>query len=170
MRGIFHPFSHAFPIVLIGLIALSTHLLWAQRTSPLEETAVQLPDAPTPVVTVSDTPTNLHLRYRGLPLTLGQNQDQTESLVQFFPHHTGYDRLPESWGKDRHFIARAPNKWMTFAPAYSPVHPKANHDANAIEYYGHHVPWAGAIIRQIYQQAKAHPHVTSVLKLVHPRF
>jgi hypothetical protein len=39
-----------------------------------------------------------------------------------------------------------------------------------LEYYSHHLPWAGSVILRIGQQAKAHPHVTSVLKTVHPRF
>lgn len=169
MRGSFHSFSHVLPIVLVGSIVLSTHLLRAQRTS-LEETAIQLPDAPTPLATVSDAQKNLHLAYRRLPLTFEQNQGQTESWMQFFPRHRGYERLPELWGKDRYFTGSAPNKWMTFAPAYRQAHHKTILGANDLEYYGHHLPWAGSIILRICQQAKAHPHVKNVLKLVHPQF
>jgi hypothetical protein len=42
--------------------------------------------------------------------------------------------------------------------------------ANDFEYYGHHVPWAGFVMLRIGQQAKAHPHITGVLKTVRPRF
>jgi hypothetical protein len=32
------------------------------------------------------------------------------------------------------------------------------------------LPWAGSVILRISQQARAHPHLTSVLKTVHPQF
>jgi hypothetical protein len=32
-----------------------------------------------------------------------------------------------------------------------------------LEYYGHHIPWAGSVILRIGQQAKTHPHITSVV-------
>ena len=184
MRGLFLPFSRPSSILLVGLLVLSTHLLWAQRTSPPEETAVQLPDAPSSVAANSGAQTHFHLTYRVLPLRFEPNQGQTESWMRLFPPHTGHDLLPintsvvldrdrrtaERWGKNRYLINSAPTKWMTFAPAYGHVHHEPIHGANNLEYYGHHIPWAGSMILRIGQQAKAHPHVTSVLKVVHPRF
>ena len=63
-----------------------------------------------------------------------------------------------------------PTKWTTFAPAFSQVHHETIHGANDLEYYGRHIPWAGPAILRISQQAKAHPHITTVLKSVHPKF
>jgi hypothetical protein len=166
------------------LLVLSTHVLWAQRTSTLEESAVQLPDAPSQVATVSEAQTHLHLAYKGLPLSVKQNQSQTESWMRFLPDYTGYDRLSinpntvldqdtgtaEFWSKNKYFIGSAPTKWMTFAPTFGHIHHETIHGADDFEYYGHHVPWAGSVMLRIGQQAKAHPHITSVLKTVHPRF
>ena len=155
MRGVVLSLLHLSSILLVSLFVLSTHVLWAQRTSTREESTVQLPDAPSHVATVSEAQTHLRLAYKGLPLSFKQNQGQTESWMRFFPDHTGY---------------HAPTKWMTFAPTFRHVHHAPIHGANDLEYYGHHVPWAGSVILRIGQHAKAHPHITSVLKTVHPQF
>jgi hypothetical protein len=176
--------SHFSRILLVSLLVLSAHVLRAQRTSTLEESAVQLPDAPSWVAKVSEAQTHLHLTYKGLPLSFRQNQSQTESWMRFFPDRTGYDRLSintnavlnqgtgtaEFWGKNKYFIGDAPTKWATFAPTFGQVRYETIRGANNFEYYGHHIPWAGSIILRIGQQAKAHPHITKALKTLHPRF
>jgi len=173
VRGSFLSSTHLSPILLLNLLVLSTHVLWAQRTSPLEESTVQLPDAP-----------HVYLTYKRLPLSLEQNQGQAESWMRFFPDHTSYNRqlintnpvldqntrAAEFWGKNRFFPRSAPTKWMTFAPAYGHAHHETIHGANDLEYYGNHIPWAGSIVLRVGQQAKAHRHITSVLKMVQPRF
>jgi hypothetical protein len=184
MRGLVLSGLHLSSILLVSLLVLSTHVLWAQRTSTLEESAVQLPDAPSRVATVSEAQTSFHLTYKGLPLSFKQNQGQTESWMRFFSDQTGYDRLSiktnavlnqdrgtaEFWGKNKGFMGSAPTKWMTFAPTFGHVHHETIHGANDLEYYGRHLPWAGSVILRISQQANAHPHLTSVLKTVHPQF
>jgi len=184
MRGLVLSRLHLSSILLVSLLVLSTQVLWAQRTSTLEKSAVQLPDAPSPVATVSEAQTSFHLTSKGLPLSLGQNQSQTESWMRFFSDQTAYDRLSiktnavqnqdrgtaEFWGKNKGFMGSAPTKWMTFAPPFGRVHHETIHGANDLEYYGHHLPWAGSVILRIGQQAKAHPHITSVLKTIHPQF
>ena len=183
MRGVVLSLLHLSSILLVSLLVLTTHLLWAQRTQ-LEESAVQLPDAPSQVATVSEAQTHLHLTYKGLALSFMQNQGQTESWMRFFPDHTGYDRLSintsavpnhdtgtaEFRGKNKYFIGSAPPKWMTFAPTFGHVHHETTHGGNDLEYYGHRIPWAGSTILRIGQQAKAHPHITTFLKSVHPKF
>ena len=173
MRGLVLSLSHLCSILLVSLLVLSTHVLWAQRTSTLEESSVQLPDAPSRVATVSEAQTH-HLTYKGLPLSFKQNQGQTESWMRFFPDQTGYDRLSintnavlnqdrrtaEFWGNNKYFIGSAPTKWMTFAPTFGHVHHETIHG----------LPWAGPVVLRIVKEAKAHPHVTTVLKTVHPRF
>ena len=184
MRGLVPSLSHLSSILLVSLLVLSTHGLWAQRTSTLEDSAVQLPDAPSRVATVSEAQTHLHLTYKGLALSFRQNQGLTESWMRFFPDHRGYERLSintsavlnhdtgtaEFWGKNKYFIGTAPPKWMTFAPTFGHVHHETIHGANDLEYYGHHIPWAGSVILRIGRQAKAHPHIATVLKSVHPKF
>jgi hypothetical protein len=185
MRGIVPSLSHLSSILLVSLLVLSTCVLWAQaqRTSTLEDSAVQLPDAPSRVATVSEAQTHLHLTYKGLPLSLRQNGGQPESWIRFFPDYTGYDRLintnavlnqhsgtADFWGKNKYFIGSTPTRWMTFAPTLGRVHHETIHGANDLENYGRHIPWAGSVILRIGRQAKAHPHIATVLKSVHPKF
>ena len=178
MRGLLFSISQVSSRLLFGLLVLSTHLLWAQGTSTREESAVPLPDAP------SEVQTHPHLTHEESHLTYKQNQGQTYSSVRFFPDHTGYDPLPVSnnavlgqhartdkfWGKDRYFIGSAPTKCLPFALTCGHVHHETIQGANDLEYYGRRIPWAGAVVLRIGQQAKVHPHITTVLKMVRPRF
>ena len=183
MRGLVLSGMNLSSVLLVSLLVLSADVLWSQR-SPLEKSAVQLPDAPSRVAMVSETQPGLHLTFGGLPSSFRQNQGQTESWMRFFSDQTGYNRpsintnaalnedrgTAEFWGKNKYFMGSAPTKGMTFAPSFGPVHHETIHGANDLEYYGHHLPWAGSVILRISQQASAHPHITSVLKTVHPRF
>ena len=164
---------HLSSVLLVSLLVFSTHVLWAQRTSTVEETAVQLPDAPSQVAKDSEAQTRLHFSYKGSPLSFTQKQGQTESYrwsVNAIPVLNQDGGTAEFWRKNKYFMGSAPAKWMTFAPTFGPVHHETIHGANDLEYYGHHMPWAGSVILRISQQAKAHPHIATVLKAVHPRF
>jgi hypothetical protein len=144
MQGVLLLLSHLSSILLVSLLVLSTHVLCAQRTATAEESAVPLPDAPSWVKTVSEAQTHLHLT-------------QDSGAAEF-------------WGKNKYFTGSAPTKEMTFVPTFGHVDHEAIHGANDLEYYGHNIPWAGAVILRIDQQAKAHPHITRVLMTLHPRF
>lgn len=184
MRAAVLSLSHLSSILLVGLLLPSTHVLWAQRTSSLEQSAVQLPDAPSSVATGSEVQTHLHLTYKGPLFNFKQNQGQSKSWMMFLPDHTSYYRVSfntnavlkpdartaEFWGKNKYFIGGASARWRMFAPTFGHGHHETIHGANALEYYGRHIPWAGPVILRIGQQAKAHPHVTSVLNTLHPRF
>jgi hypothetical protein len=110
-----------------------------------------LPDAPSRVVTVSEAQT--HRLAINTNAMLGQDT-----------------RTAKFWGKDRYFIGSTPTKWITFAPTYGHVHHETIYSVNDLVYYSRHIPWAGSVILRIGQQANAHPHITTVLKTVHPRF
>jgi len=185
MRDLFLSFSHPSPILLVGLLVLSTHLLWAQRKSPLEEIPIQLFDTPAHFATVSETQTHLHFTYRELPVSFRQNQGQTESSIRSFrPYNTGDYRLPTNTkaeldqatrtadlrGEEKYFVGSAPSKWLTFAPTYGKVHHETIYGADELEYYGRHIPWVGSLIVRVCQQAKVHPQVTRVLKVLRPQF
>jgi hypothetical protein len=182
MRGVVLSLSYLSSILLVSLLVLATHVLWAQRTP--EESGVRLPDAPSRVATVSEAQTHFHLTYKGLPLSVTQNQGQSESWLRFLLDHKRYDRptlntnarlnqnteTAEFWGKNKSFIGSAPTKWPTFSPTFGLVPHETIHGVDELEYYGRHIPVAGSVILRIGQQAKAHPHITTVLKSVHPKF
>jgi hypothetical protein len=183
MRSSFLSSARISPILLLMLLVLYTHILRAQRTSPLGESPVPLPDAPAPVATVSEAQIRLHLPYNRLPLVFNPIQGQTESWMRFFPDHRGYDpllvnssavlgqdaRTGKFWDKDKYFIGSAPTKCAASAPTCGHVHHETIH-GNDLEYYGRHIPWAGPVVLRIGQQARVHPHITTVLKMVRPQF
>jgi hypothetical protein len=168
MRGLVLSLWHLSSPLLAGLLVLSTHLLWAQGTSTREESAVPVPDAP------SEVRTHLHLTQKEFHLTFNQNRGPTESSMRFFPDHTGYDRLSvninaalsqdtrtiEFWDPNKYFIGSVPTKRMTFVPIFGHVHQEAIHG----------IPWVGPVVLLIGKEAKAHPHITTVLKTVRPQF
>jgi hypothetical protein len=158
--------------------------LWAQKTSPPSKIAIQLLDTPAPFARLSEAPTRRHFTYRELPLTFVQKPSQTESRMRLFPHSPDQYRLPintdaalypatraaKSWGKENHFIGNAPSKWLTFAPTYGRVPRETTYSVENLEHLANNIPWVGPIVLRIGQQAKAHPQVTRLLKVIKPRF
>jgi hypothetical protein len=170
MRGLFLSFSHPSPILLSGVLVLSTHFLWAQRTLPLEKVPIQLVDTPAPFARVSEAQTRL--TYRRLPPTFEQNQGQTDSGIRSFPHYPGYYRLPVNTDGSLYTATRTAelwSEWRTFAPTYGKVPDETAFSTGNLEHYGLRIPWAGSIVLRIGQQAKAHPHITRLLTALKPR-
>jgi hypothetical protein len=154
MRGLVLSFSRLSPVLLVSLLVLSTQLLWAQRKSPPEEIPSKLFNAPTQLAAVSEAQTLLHFTYRGLPLIFTQNQSQTAPWMRLSaPGDTGNYGPP-----------------LTFASTYGQAYHQTLNSADQLEYYGHHIPWAGSLIVRICKQAKVHPHITRVLTIVRPKF
>ncbi len=182
MRGLVLSRSRISPILLVSLLVLSTHLLSAQRTSPPQEIPIQLFDTPAQLTTVSEAPIHLHFTCRRLPTCFEQNQSETESWMRFHPNPISDYRLPintkavldettrtpELRGKEKYSTGSAPSKWLTFAPTYGKLPHEMIYRVDELEYYAHHIPWAGSFIVRICEQARAHPHVTRALKILRP--
>ena len=188
MRGLFLPFPHLSSIVLVELLVLSTHFLWAQRTLPLEKIPIHLLDTPAPFARASEVQIPLHLTDRKLPLTFEQNQGQADSRMKFLPYYSGDYRRPtttnaalypatrtaaEQWGKlgdkEKYLIGSAPSQWRTFALTFGKIPRETICCVGNLEHYAHRFPWAGSIILRIVQQAKAHPHVTRLITVLKPQ-
>jgi hypothetical protein len=167
MRGLFLSFPRLSPIVLVELLVLSTHFLWAQRILPLEKIPIpiHLLDTPAPFAKVSEVQIPVHLTDRRLPLTFERNQGQTGSRMKFLPHYSGDYRLPTTTNAALYPATRT----FSFALTYGKIPRETTCCVRNLEHYGHRVPWAGSIILRIVQQAKAHPHVTRVLTVLKPQ-
>ena len=48
--------------------------------------------------------------------------------------------------------------------------PEPNSHSDDLQYYARHVPVVGGLMQHVFQQSKAHPHVTRVLQYIHPEF
>ena len=184
MRGLVSSPSRLSSILLVSLSMLSAHALWSQKKSTPEESVAPLPDAPSRAAKSSGAQAYLDLTYKGLPLSIHQNEGKTGSCMRFFPYHTGHDRLSlntgdvlnhemgatEFWSKNKYLLGSPLPRWLMLAPTFGHVSNETTNGGNDLEYYGHRIPWAGSTILRISQQAKAHPYITSVLKSIHPKF
>ncbi len=165
----------------VCVLVLSTHSLWAQRSSPVGEIRVQRFSIPAQIIG-SDAQSHLHFIAGGSPLTFGQNRGQNESRMRFSPYNAGAYRLSinsetvldyatrtaEFRGKEKYFIGSVPSKGLIFAPTFDKIRREATYHADELETYGRHIPWAGSLIVRICEQAKSHPHVTRVLRVLLP--
>lgn len=109
-------------------------------------------------------------------------RSQTESREKLFrtsPYHVSINTqaalnlqqptgTADSLGKSKYLIVSPSSQWLT--SAYGKAHYGTIQPADHLQHYGHHIPWAGPTILRVSQQAKNHPHVTSVLKLLKPQF
>src|SRR5579872_5235993 len=82
--------SHLRPLLIpsVCMLVLSTHSLWAQRSSPVEETLVRRFGIPAQVMG-SEAQGHLHFISGGSTLTFGQDLGQTESRIRFSAYRTG---------------------------------------------------------------------------------
>lgn len=169
--------GRAFPILLAGSLVLSTQLLSAQKSPPPKEVQVQRFDrqlAPIPEATS-------HLG--AVPETLPEApRSQTESHEKLFRIRYHYALIdtqaalnlqqptgtPEVLGEANYFTGSASSQWL--ARASGSVRHSTTQPTDLLQYYGRHVPGAIPTILRVSQQAKAHPHVTGVLKLFTPQF
>jgi len=169
--------EHAVPILLASSLVLSAHPLWAQKSPPLEENQARMFDRLIVTGSRSQIPSG------SVPETLPEaSRSQTESHENLFGisyHHTLINTqaalnpqqpagTAELQGTTKYFTGSASSQWLT--SAYGKVHYPTIQPADYLQYYGRHVPWAGSTILRVSQLAKAHPHVTNVLKLVKPKF
>jgi len=170
--------GHVVPILLASLLGLSTHSLWAQKSPPLEEIQARMFGRPIPLAPVPEARAHLGPVPETLPEAPRSQTESREKLFRInyrrtlvntqawlnFQQPTGTAELP---GK-ANYLTGTSSQWLT--SAYGRVHYPTIPPADHLQYYGHHIPWAGSTILRVSQQAKAHPHVISVLKLLKPQF
>ena len=164
-----------FATLLVSLLVLSAHMLWAQITQAPEE--VRLLNSSMQLQPVPEARTRLGPVSDGLAMSFEAARRQIELQARFFrtptnkqaalnlPRRTG---TAELLGNARDFSGRVSSQWLTTTDAT--VHYSTMQPPDHLRNLGHHVPWAGPIILRVSQQAKAHRHVTGVLKLLQPQF
>jgi hypothetical protein len=168
--------GHLFSTLLVSLLVLSTHLLWAQITQPIDDISVRLFDGPIQPAPDPEARTHLGPVPEGLALSpepqarlfspfTSYCQPTNHQAASNLQHPTG---LAELLGKAKYFTGSASSQWLRSADAR--VHYPTIHSSDHLQYYGHRIPWAGPMVLRVSQQAKAHPHITGVLKLLQPQF
>jgi len=168
-----------FPILLVTSLVLSTHWLWAQTSPTPEEFQGGIFDRPIQLGSVPEAKSHPSPASETLPDSPRSQTESREKLFRTSPYHASINTqaalnlqqpigTADSLGKSKYFKGSPPSQWLT--SAYGKVHYQTIQPADHLQYYGHHIPWAGPTILRVSQQAKNHPHVTSVLKLFKPQF
>jgi hypothetical protein len=163
MRCLVFSFTQVSPILWVSFLALSTTSLWAQTGSPPKEIPVQLFNIPTQA--------HPHLHFTQ---TDGMRSFPDDSTDKLLPTNTkaGLDqatRTAELWDKEKYFIGSIPSRGLTFAPIHDKLHERTIY-RDELEYYSHHIPWAGSLVGRICQQGRLHPHVTRWLNVLRLQF
>lgn len=161
--------------LLLSTLLLSTGSLNAQKPPRSVDNAVRLPDAPSSI-------TQLPKSARQFGIFFPDAHSFTSSLNQgpggwfnalsssqstwspFYLSLATRDALMAPFGGTFYFDAIGNGRRPT---SLRPASDFSQHDW---QYYSHHIPWAGPIAIRVGQQAKAHPRVTNVLKVVQPQF
>ena len=138
---------HAFPFLLACSLVLSTHSLWAQ--SPELEI---LPEAPRSQAELHENPFHISYHY---------NLNHPQAALNLHVPTGAVELL----GKPEYFNRITSSQW---AAANGRLHYSTIKPADRLLYYSHHIPGATSSILRVSQQARAHPHVTSALKLFTP--
>jgi len=157
--------GHLWLVLLTSSLVLSSHPLWAQKSVPREEVREAkagldpelgfLPDAP-------ESQTKSH----GNPFLISHHYNLINpqaALNLHEPAGTG-----ELLRKSVYFSDSASSPWPR--PAYGKLHHSTINPVDRLQYYSHYVPWLAPSILRVSQEAKAHPHVISVLTLFQPQF
>ena len=175
---------HLLPIVSLSLVMFSGPLTWTQETSSASKTPKELSIPAMQLVTGPEARIRFNPAYEKLSLPFAPSQGQGPSLVRLRSLDIGYhgpltknDTLKMPWQlakidqpqvKPDHFIGNAPTEWLTYPISHSTVHYRALDGGDALQYYGHRIPWAGRIMLGVGKQAEFHPRVFRVFELIKP--
>jgi hypothetical protein len=152
------------------LLMVSTHLLWAQQSPPPKKIEARtpafvpatrarrgpvprtLPDAPRSQTESPVKPLTFRIRYHYTLI----NTQAAVNLQQF----------TETTGKAEYFSESS--QWLT--SAYTKTDDPTIKPTDHLQHWGRYIPWSSSILPRVSELAKAHPHVTSVLKIFTPQF
>jgi len=172
--------------------AQSRHGPWSQTTQPVEEIprAEEIParflDHRIPPWLFPEARTHPSPVEEGPPVSLETTKSQTGLRVRLFaPRAGGYwcinsqnpsgpiqlSGTVELLGHSKQLTSSISGRWLQ--PPFG-THYRTMQASENLHNYASHFPWAAPIIPRVSQEAskeaRAHPHVTVVLKLLRPTF
>lgn len=148
--------SRLCDILAVGLLVLSALSLWGQAT--------QFIPAPGHLLISPEATKNQTVLGAGFyaPRTHYDQPLNNRAFFKLQPLTGNLALLSHA----RNITENAPGEWWTLSFCNA-QHPATRH-ANFMYGSGETIPWARPIILRVSQQAKAHPRVTSVLKILKP--
>jgi len=174
MRGL-----NLTPVLSLSVVLLCTNCLQAQQVT----TPAGLPNAPSAVAATIRLHVHSELWLRNLPFKVNQTQGTVESWTRLFGgkaleglYPSGMSTLGKGWDKDclkcnePYLIGSVQSARVTFTSINGPAQPTTPRVKDEWEHLAHQIRGVDLIVTQLGQQAKTHPRVTTVLKLVRPQF
>ena len=157
----------SFIAVSLSVLAPVACLAQAQQVPQPSESAAQIPDAPSALARISGSQVTPNFLVTGSAPNLVPESSQYESLISSFRSRI-QDRPDQNHAAMPHTDTTIDGISLMFAPVR--MHPKVIHSADDWQYYGHHIPVAGPLVLRVGHEAQAHPHVTTVFKMIQPQF
>ncbi len=154
-----------FPMLVAGVL-ISTPLAWAQGTQPPGQIPVRLFDPRLRLVPGPEPDAPLRRPLGTLPRYSGHDPFSFDDKGGLRLPRLGGMSVPP--GRTKGFPAGAWNRWFSFSPAFGQRAAAATRRPDDLAHYSQHLPLAGPLILRAHQQARAHPQVTRVLKLLAP--
>jgi hypothetical protein len=167
-------------VVILSTVMFSVHVTWSQEMSPGSKTPVQVSVLAPPSVAVLEAGIRFNPAY-GKLLPFAPNEG---SSLKFRPFDPGYLFAPTKNGlskgpwqltkmddqqvKANQFIGNPPTARLIFPIPQTAVHYGEPDGGDALQYYGHRIPWAGRIMLGVGRQAEFHPRVFRVFELIRP--
>lgn len=184
------PFGlYRFCASLVSLVVLATPLLWSQKpieAIPTEKVPERFLDRRVPPWPLPEAGTRPNSVQKGLSVSPEATKGPSGLRVKFFTPSAGDYRYfnnqissdtmqpsetVESLGNSRHLTSSSSNQWLK--PTFGINYPATQATEN-LHKYASHFRWVVPIMLRVSQEAskeaRAHPHVTSVIKLFRPTF
>lgn len=182
MRRQHCPIQCLLPALLVGMLTLPAQWLWTQEPPSPAQTPVQLFDPSIQFATGPAADGPLRRLPGTAPLSFGVDQGRSGSQVRLFPRYAGYNpialddarglKLPRpstmAEGITRDFGGSARSNRLTSPPGFGEGSDRTIQRGDDLEHYSRHIPLAGSIVLRVRQQARTHPQVTRVLRLLVP--
>lgn len=173
-----------FIIVPPTLLLISAHLASTQSKPSATNTPTQLSEFAAQSVAAPEASLRFHPAYENLSLPFAPNQEQVPSQVSFrsldirsslslakvnaLPNLWQLAKTDEQQARTSRFMGNTPAEWLTHVIPSDTGSYHAPDRNEALQYYGHRIPWAGQIILGVGKQAQFHPRVTRVFELIRP--
>lgn len=175
---------HVLLIVSLTPLMFSARLALTQERPSASKTPTQVSILAAPFAEGPEAGIRLRPVYESLSPPVPPNLGQTPSPLKFRTLNLAYplwltknNALPDLWQlakideprvRASYFIGNAATGWLTNEIPHNTVHYGAPDPDDDLQYYGHHIPWAGRIILGMSKQATFHPRVVRVLELIGP--
>jgi hypothetical protein len=173
---------HLLLIVSFSSVMFSARLTWAQEMSPASKASTQVSILAPHSVAVPEAGIRFNPAYEEFSLPFAPHQElsllrsrsfDAANIIPLSKNDTSNGpwqptKMDEPQVKADQSIGNVPTEWLTYPIPHNTVPYRAPDGSDALQYYGHRIPWAGRIMLGVGRQAEFHPRVLRVFELIRP--